>query len=267
MQGKTAPRLIQDLLSYDPRFLLERSFNPLTNVHFHDEGGKDANPPLPSRNCQHEWSIKRNQSVLPDDNLYSPNILVQWKVACCCPRCRSHLDVLIEIGSKKVPFIPCPSPDFPLHHFVHEPEHSEPRNRRMPAAPVDGFEWIDFQRFRCSSEFCLAKLTIRFKPARLIPAWVDQLTDSRIIRARAEKAIYAEPQKFEGMAPPVSANILDALLTYIKNAMYEPIRSKTIQGNNKRWLISFGEPCATMLEYLGFQREVKASHAPSIINA
>lgn len=44
------------------------------------------------------------------------------------------------------------------------------------------------------------------------------------------------------------------LRKYITNALHGEKRK--IVGNNKKWLLCLGEPCAELLEYLGFTREV-----------
>ena len=152
---------------------------------------------------------------------------------------------------------PCPTEKQPLHHFVYHPEISSPGNPRETLVEAsDGFPWSDMRRFECSSWECHAELSIRFKPPRLTQDWVDLLTDRYIIKARAEQAIAADPERFEGFAVPPPIDVLLLSKHYITNPLFNPEKSKKIQGHNKRFLLSMGEPCADLLEYFGFEREV-----------
>lgn len=100
-------------------------------------------------------------------------------------------------------------------------------------------------------------LTARFKPPRLTQDWVDLLTDKFVIKDRAERAIAADPERFEGFAVPPPIDVLQHSKHYITNPLFNPEKSKKIQGHNKRFLLSMGNPCAEILEYFGFTREVK----------
>lgn len=64
-----------------------------------------------------------------------------------------------------------------------------------------------------------------------------------------------EPERFEGHAVPSKMQVLTNLRAYISNALNSP-DPKMIVGNNKKFLLSLGEPCAEVLEYLGFTRDV-----------
>jgi len=121
----------------------------------------------------------------------------------------------------------------------------------------DGFSWTDTHQFLCSSWECAAVLNIRFKPPRLGQDWVDLLTDKFVIKDRAERAIAADPERFEGFAVPPPIDVLQHSKHYITNPLFNPEKSKKIQGHNKRFLLSMGKPCAEILEYFGFKREVK----------
>ena len=154
----------------------------------------------------------------------------------------------------------CPSEDMPLHHFIHRPDISRPRQFGTHIPDQDqGFAWTDTQVFRCSAPQCLAKLVVMFRPPRLIPDWVAQLTDPYIIKTRAEKAIASDPDRFEGHGIPAPVHVLNATKTYITNALYDHSIKKRIQAQNKRWMLNLGDPCADMLEYIGFSREVLSS--------
>ena len=111
------------------------------------------------------------------------------------------------------------------------------------------------QHFECSTLHCSAKLSIRIRPCRLIPQWINLLTEPQLIRVRAEKAISEAPDRFEGIAVPTPTDVLSNLRAYITNAMkYD--EGRKILRHNKKWRLCLGDSCADLLEYLGFRREV-----------
>ena len=255
--GKTSPRLLSDLYNYDPRYLASTAYNILTGLpYFDEEEQKNVPPPPPGTSCKHKWSLKRNQSSLPK-NSYKSDSSTVWKIAVYCSACRSHLDLLMDFR-KMSPFAePCPTTSRPLHHFMHQPRLSKPRQYGMLAPDPDtGFSWVDEHHFECSAPECSARLVMWFKPPRLVPDWVKQLTDKFMIKARAERAMAEDPERFEGHAVPLPVNVLHHLRLYIWNAVQNPERSRKIPGNNKQFLLSLGDSCADLLEYVGFTREV-----------
>ncbi len=174
-----------------------------------------------------------------------------------CSACRSHLDVLIDFREGNAFSSPCPTSSRPLHHFIHRLDLSKPRQYGFRGPDPDtGFPWVDEQIFQCSASECPARLVILFKPPRLIPDWVKQLTDKFMIKTRAEKAMAEDPKRFEGHAVPVPITVLSNLRTYIWNAVQSPDKSRKIPGHNKQFLLSLGDSCADLLDYVGFTREV-----------
>ena len=82
------------------------------------------------------------------------------------------------------------------------------------------------------------------------------LTDPYLIKARAEAAIASDPERFEGHSVPLPIQVLEMTQKYIINAFNDNGVKKHIQAQNKRWMLNLGDPCADMLEYIGFSREV-----------
>lgn len=233
------------------------AYNILTSLpYFDEEEPKDLPLLPPGKSCKHKWSLKKNQSNLPGDG-YKPDSSTVWKIALYCSVCRSHLDLLIDFQEGSAFSSPCPTSSRPLHHFIHRPDLSKPRQHGFLAPDPDtGFPWVDEQHFQCSAAECSAKLVIWFKPPRLVPDWVKQLTDKFMIKTRAEKAMAEDPKRFEGHAVPLPINVLSNLRVYIWNAVQTPEKSRKIPGHNKQFLLSLGESCADLLEYIGFTREV-----------
>ena len=167
------------------------------------------------------------------------------------------MDLLIDFREGSAFSNPCPTASRPLHHFVHQPNLSKPRQNGILAPDPDtGFQWVDEQHFQCSAAECSATLVVWFKPPRLVPDWVKQLTDKFMIKNRAERAMAEDPKRFEGHAVPLPVLVLWNLRLYIWNAVQVPEKSRKIPGHNKQFLLSLGESCADLLEYVGFRREV-----------
>ena len=257
--GKTAPRLLLDLARYDPRRRSPDGFNILTDIPFHSNDRDDVEPPLPPRgSCQHTWSLKNNQSELPEDKAYDPSASTSWLFAVCCTLCGSHLDLRISFPSRQAALMPCPIDKRPLHHFIHQPESSKPRRESRVPEDRYGFPWIDIQCFKCTSQLCLATLVIEFKPPRLTTDWIALLTDRYMITSRTERVMARDPEKYEGVAIPSPATVIGNLSSYIENAMYHPETSKAIKKENKRFATCFGKECTGLLEYLGFVEQEEA---------
>ena len=98
----------------------------------------------------------------------------------------------------------------------------------------------------------------------MVPSWIKLLTDPELINERAERAIASDPERFEGVSAPSGAGVLSNLQQYLLNA-FEDSTPRIIKGNNKRWLMSLGEPCAEVLTYLGFERQVSFSQ-PQVLH-
>ena len=221
------------------------------------EEDKPLPPKLASGSCRHAWALKPNQCELPEYE-GSPLEATVYIVSAFCTICRSHLELSVDFRGVDSGSAPCPTQDMPLHHFLYK------RNLSQPCQPTKSnwwsanfVPWIDIQRFECSSPYCGAKLTVRFQPPRLPPAWVSLLTDPETIKIRAQKAISEDPKRLEGIAAPSPVDVVMTLRQYILNAL-NLNEKRTIAGHNKKWVVSFGESCTELLEYLGFSRRVRS---------
>lgn len=65
-----------------------------------------------------------------------------------------------------------------------------------------------------------------------------------------------DPKRFEGHAVPLPIHVVNNLRIYISNAVQIPEKSRKIPGHNKKFLLSLGDSCVDLLEYVGFIREV-----------
>lgn len=254
-EGKTAPRLLQDFRLYDPSRLPSSGYNVLVDLPDQYEAHKAPPLMVSDNSCKHAWALKYNQSRLPEPNR-KPNLQTTYTISAYCTECRSHLELGMDFRGGGSHMLPCPNEEWPLHHFTHM---KQPPQRRPTSANTTRIgsmdESVDCQRFQCTSPRCSARLTIRICPPRLTPEWVNLLSDPNTIRTRAEKAVAENLDRLEGHNIPLPVDVMASLCQYIDNAMNkEEIRM--IQGNNKKFLLYFGEPCAELLQFLGFQRQV-----------
>lgn len=252
--GKTAPRLVQDLLSYDPRRSLPSGWNILTDPapQFH----RDVLLPalVAKGSCRHKYMTKLDQSQLPTPDR-NPERSTSYKVASFCHECRCHLLLIVEFQNGNGER-PCPNSQYPLHHFIHHPQSSSRRRSSVDGRKSD--RWVDQQRFECSSPCCPAVLTIRISPPRITAEWETLLTDEKLVRERAEAVMKLAPDRFEGIAPPLPINVLLNLRSYLNNALRNP-EVKKIASLNKKFVTcfgDFGQPCRDLLEYLEFKYDV-----------
>ncbi|KAI4175830.1 MAG: hypothetical protein LQ343_001443 [Gyalolechia ehrenbergii] len=250
--GKTAPVFLDDLDNYDPRRSSAAGFNRLINLPRQYKNGAIPLIPRYKAQCQHKWAAKDSQCRLPLI-LGRPDPKIVSTVTAFCELCRCHLDLSIDFRGGGTS--PCPSEESPLHHFRHQPEISRPHYKPDTSSKANGSnDWQDLNWFQCSSIECSAKLKIQIKPPRLRPEWVELLTDKDLIKSRAEEQIIKDPARFEGHAVPLPSDVLSNLRTYILNALRDGTR-RTIQANNKKWLLCLGDPCSELLGYIGFVRE------------
>ena len=263
--GKTAPRLLQDLVDFDPRRPFYNEHNILTEIPFHD-AGEDEDPPISQGGCRHQWAIKRNQASLPEDGRYKPRPSTSWKFSCYCVACRSHLDLFIEYGEINGSFTPCPSINRPLHHFVYAPELNKSDSIGIDSinsqAKTGPTAWSP-KHFRCSVTQCGVLAIIQLKPPRLKNDWVSLLTDRFIIRARAEREMARNPEKFQGHAIPTAGTVLETLAKLTNGALFETGKPPYPR-DRKSWLLNLGEPFVDLMNYLGFTSDVR-TFTPNLI--
>ena len=247
-----------DLNRYNPHRLGPAfSYNVLTELAVTWEG-TTLPKSTPSRSCEHRWALNNKQSILPDyDTRPDHSTIFIVSAYCINAKCRCHTDLEVDYRGEGAGEDPCPKGDAPLHHLKYAWVASN--DARSKEAVNDPDSWCDIQHFQCSDSRCLARVTTRFRTPRLKKEWVALLSDKSLIKQRAQKAMNEDPVRFEGHAVPSPVTVITNLRTYIMNAIRDPANPRRIQGNNKKWCLSLGEPCADLLLYLGFTRDVGCS--------
>ncbi|KAF1843760.1 ubiquitin C-terminal hydrolase-like protein [Cucurbitaria berberidis CBS 394.84] len=250
--GKTAPRLLQDLLTYDPRYEEKAGSNSLTSAPpQHNPNGEKVRA-VPFRNCRHALHTKNEQSQLPVAG-EAPDHSTKYKVASYCSQCRWHIDVVLDFcddGSKNRP---CKQGDMEyfLHHFLFESEDNTSDNVGLSAQ----YRPRTYQ-FRCSAPSCPVLVRISFKPPRLSEQDIETLTDGAQLRRRWEAAKQIAGERVSpNMARRVDAP--DFLYTYLQDSL-NPVKGKTrIPLLNRKFLTTFGKDCDSILKRLGFTKELE----------
>ncbi|KAF2130143.1 ubiquitin C-terminal hydrolase-like protein [Dothidotthia symphoricarpi CBS 119687] len=246
--GKTAPRLLQDLLTYDARFEERAGRNLLTSAPPQHDPNRPAQPAVPQRNCRHGLLNKIEQCQLPRAG-EDPDQTTVYKVASYCSSCRWHIDVVVDFssvdGSKTRP---CKTGDheYPIHHFLLEEE--DVSHATNGSGLQQGSQMF---KFRCSAPECPVNVQIKMKPPRLSDSDVELLTNQAQLRRRLEVAQQMSADRTDmKMARRVDAP--DFLNTYLGDSL-NPVRGKSrIPLLNRKFLTAFGRDCDAILKRLGF---------------
>ncbi|KAF2198172.1 cysteine proteinase [Delitschia confertaspora ATCC 74209] len=246
--GKTAPRLLQDLLTYDPRHEERAGRNLLTDPPSFYDPDAPPTPAVPVRNCRHHFVTKDEQSILPQSG-NQPNYETVYKIASYCMKCRWHLELMVDFRDDGFRTLPCPADtEFPLHHFIFQgekgPSHDHFGDRKIPR---------DY-RFRCSAPRCPVHLHVRLLPPRLKDEYITLLTDKILLKKRLDRAGVIEPRcQNEQVAKPVDGLLF--LRTYLRDSLQPKQGKGRIPLLNRKFLKTFGEDCDALLTELGFVRE------------
>lgn len=251
--GKTAPRLLQDLLTYDPRFEDRAGRNLLTSAPPQHDPNRPPQPAVPHRNCRHALVNKSEQCQLPRAG-EDPDQSTRYRVASYCSSCRWHIDVIVDFtkgNGSKTSVCKTGDHDYPVHHFLfQEDDGSNGTNGTglLKSTRVFGF--------RCSAPNCPVTVQIKMKPPQLSDADVDLLTNQAKLRRRLELAQQMSADRTDmKMARRVDAP--DFLNTYLQDSL-NPVRGKSrIPLLNRKFLTAFGRDCDDILKRLGFTQGVE----------
>ena len=143
--GKTAPKLYQDFLIFDPVKGVPNVLEQFSPPH---GDGPQLAPPIGA--CRHEYVTKASQSVPPPLDLRDDGSTV-YKIAAVCKKCRIHTEVHVDHSNASNP---CPASDHPLHHFQRAKAYDNKSEERIQ------FAWL------CSVAECRATLCIVYRKSR-----------------------------------------------------------------------------------------------------
>jgi ubiquitin carboxyl-terminal hydrolase 25/28 len=251
--GKTAPRLLQDLLTYDPRHEERAGRNLLTSPPPQYDGKGPNTPAVPARNCRHKLFTKTEQSQLPLAG-EDPGPEPIYKVASYCTKCRWHVDVTVDHTKDGSEHKPCGkgNKDYALHHFCYSREDDSDGANGLNA-PLRPRTYT----FYCSAPACPVTVVISFKPPCFSDSDIETMTNQAQLRRRWEAAKQLAGDRADAaMARRVDAP--DYLNTYLQDSL-NPAKGKArIPLLNKKFLKTFGRDCDSILQRLGFESKQEA---------
>ena len=235
--GKTAPKLFQDFLVFDPvkgRPSVLTDFTPLQGE------GVQLAPPIGS--CKHEYAFKANQSIPPPLDLRDRGD-DRYKLAAACKKCRVHTEIHVDHSNSSKS---CPAPGHEVHHFQRLKAYDRSDTGRIQ------FAW------QCSVEECRTTLFIVYRIARLSEDDIQTLSNPEILKRRYDAVVQDDPQR-EGVKLATQMEALSRLRRYVKDSLVPEHPKRQIPANNKRFQEICGidgEDCSELLEELGFKHEV-----------
>jgi ubiquitin carboxyl-terminal hydrolase 25/28 len=245
--GKTAPLLLQNLLTYDPRYESAAGRNLLTSPPPRHDPSAAPTPSVPRRNCRHDVQLKEEQSALPQKGI-DPDENTTYKVAVYCRQCRWHFDIEVDFRDDSPQNRPCrkADSDYPLHHFMYSGEEDSSRSESL-----GGHNKPRSYTFYCSAPKCPVTLRIRLSPPRLSDSDIALLTDPANLRRRWERSKEMNGERADpDMAKPIDAP--NYLNTYLYDS-FNPTKGKTrIPLLNRKFFKTFGRDCDEILKKLGF---------------
>ncbi|KAK0263072.1 ubiquitin-specific protease ubp2 [Friedmanniomyces endolithicus] len=239
--GKTAPKLCEDFLDFDPSNAA-RCANLLAGHSPPVGEGQYLSYKIGS--CRHDYTTKHTQSVTPPLD-FRPDGTTQYKLAAVCKKCRLHAAVSIDYRRATKP---CPNNEYPLHHF-----------QRLPDEDVTSPTQILYA-WQCSAPQCEAHLQIAYRQPRLSDADRDLLTNTDRLKRRFEAAVAEDPNR-DGMRQATPMDALARLRKYLKDSLNPAHNRRTFPAANKRFMEAFGvqrHDCMELLQRLGFQYDETA---------
>jgi ubiquitin carboxyl-terminal hydrolase 25/28 len=244
--GKTAPRLLQDLSSYDPRFEAAAGRNLLTSAPPQHDDTKPKVPAVPRKNCRHALVLKKELSQLPTPG-QKPDRTIVYKVASYCQSCHWHIDIIVDFRYDAPDWEPCKNNGYLLHHFVFEEDtRGSDESTNTPRT----------YNFRCSAPPCPVRLQIRLRPPHLSTADVDTLTNPAMLEQRWEVAKQQAGDRADD-CPARKAHGLCFLHTYLTNSLNTTKGKTRIPLLNKKFFKTFGQDCDAIFAHFGFTTELE----------
>ena len=236
--GKTAPKLYQDFLVFDPVKGVPSVLADFTPPH--GEGPQLA-PLIGS--CKHEYVTKATQSVPPPLDL-RPDGTTIYRLAAVCKKCRVHADIRIDHSKATNP---CPASDHPLHHFQRVPKYDHKEIHLIRYA------------WECSVGECRATLFIQYRKSRLDDEDIHLVQNPELLKKRYNDLLQDDPER-EGIKLATQMDALSRLRRYIKDSLLPQHSKRQIPANNKRFQEAYGingADCGELLERLGFKYAVR----------
>ncbi|KAK6506337.1 ubiquitin-specific protease ubp2 [Arthrobotrys conoides] len=262
--GKSAPRLLGDILTYNPH---NKGHDVLSS--FPPDDKSEAAQKLYLRSGHpHRFILKPNQST---PRTYPIEAGATHIIAAVCQSCRQHVEVRLRYADNVPVASTCPTPQNPLHHFRYDPARSGPFIDKERSEEISGE--TDVRHFDCTNSGCKTSVTVTTKSRRITSQFQTLLTDGKVLWNRNKQAFETYPDSFidpkapEGERKPVMkpvptpAMVLKTMRTVIGGVTARKER-RNIPRLNTRFLTQLGDECHEMMEILGFVLDEEQALVP-----
>ncbi len=263
--GKSAPRLILDLLNHDPRTAKKTGKNLLADSAPQWKKGLSMVPHINA--CRHSLVRKDSQTWGPVSKDEQPDGHTEYVVAAHCILCRIHFQISVKFNPREQTQVSCRLSDEanPLHHFRliesttgKEQVEKYGLNKHEPL--------VEAHRFSCTGTECTAVLEIRISGPRLKNSLLDLITDKRRLSSRGRREIERDPKRYqdlEPVSPPMALWYLRSYLFDAKSAK-DPSQLKRIAKRNKKFGLSFSDECDDIFTHLDFVQIEEPAEPPEV---
>ncbi|RDW73824.1 hypothetical protein BP5796_07266 [Coleophoma crateriformis] len=261
--GKTTPRLVADLIDYDPQRRTKNKKNLLADPA---EWYRSTNlPPLRrgDLDCKHSLFRKDGQTRPPASDDEVPGPESEYVVAAYCSNCKHHFEIYTSFknafNARNICGKGRPNP---LHHLVLE-ESTYPEAYKETHGESKYDTITEAHTFVCSAAECRAEVMIKISPPRLGKKLLALIEDTRKVDIRGRTVIAGNPERYADQRPMSPAAILGVLLQYLRDAKAkDPNEVKKIAIRNKKFRICFADECDSLFEYLDFTRYEEGGEDP-----
>jgi len=222
--------LVHDAFLHDPRAAFVK-FDILADPAPNFDSSRPAPQLLAADACRHDYALKIDRLESPPRD-YRPAAGDKFGADALCRKCRTHLQLSFQYPHDATQ--PCPSADYPLHHFV-----------LFSVDPLSKYDFV------CSAPSCNATAQITYASPVIADSDIDLLTNPEYLRKRYHDAVTRDPTRTGFMlGTPVST--LWKLRRYLRDSHKPDSVGKKIPVENKRFLESFGSDCSEIFKRLGF---------------
>lgn len=120
-------------------------------------------------------------------------------------------------------------------------------------------------RFLCSAPACPVVVEIEISPPRLGKQMLSLIDDPKRVEVRGRRVIQEEPERYDGLKPLNTAEVLGVLQAYVRDALSkDPNETKRIAVRNKKFTLAFADECDGILEYLDFKLYEEPPEDPAV---
>jgi ubiquitin carboxyl-terminal hydrolase 25/28 len=253
LAGKTPPRLINDLLDYDPRSSGRNGGNlladpaPLFREGIHNLRNGESD-------CRHSL-MSKPQTTTPGPRNEPPHGSGKYVVAAYCLECRLHFEITADFRFQNERQVPCSLSDEtnPMHHLrLVKSMYSRENPGKFGLTKYNNF--IECHQWVCSGAACPLTLEIKISPPRLDNKLISLITSPARVQARGKRVIAEDPDRYGGSAPLTVLQVLSNLRTYLSDAKEAKDKSelRRIATRNKKFMLAFADDCDNLFNHLDF---------------